>query len=60
VVFVFHRDPDAIFGAQVAHENRDDQRIGLVAGHLHKAGRADVCFVLDPYVPEVLHLEQAG
>src|SRR5712692_6406057 len=51
---------DPILGAEVAQEDRDDQRIGLVAGHLHKTGCAGVGHILDLEMPEELHLEQAS
>src|SRR5438105_3437861 len=48
----------ALSGAKVAHEDRDDQGVGLVAGHLHKAGRAQVPTHLVLEVTEELHLEE--
>src|SRR5712692_496102 len=37
VILIFDRGADAVLGAQVAQENRDDQGVGLVACHLYKA-----------------------
>src|SRR5712692_3905896 len=60
MVLVLQGRLDPILGAEVAQEDRDDQRIRLVAGHLHKTGCAGVGHILDLEMPEVLHLEQAS
>src|SRR5215472_3009875 len=58
VVLVEDRRADAVLSAEVAHEDRDDQRVGLVAGHLHESGGAEARADLVPEVAEVLHLEE--
>jgi hypothetical protein len=58
MILVFHRRLDGVLGAQVPHEDRDDQGIGLITGHLHKAGGADIGLIVSE-VAEVLHLEEA-
>src|SRR5438132_3110508 len=40
MILVADRSAHPIFGAQVTHEDRDNQGVGFVAGHLHKAGSA--------------------
>jgi len=58
MILVADRSADPIFGAQVTHEDRDDQGVGFVAGHLHKAGSAYGLALFISQVPEEFHLEQ--
>src|SRR6266550_5160731 len=58
MILVANRRADPVFGAQVTHEDRDDQGIGFVAGQLHKAGSAQGLAVVIPQVPEEFHLKQ--
>src|SRR6185503_1205853 len=51
---------DPVLGAQVAHEDRDDQGIGFVAGHLDEAAGAEIPRLVVLEVAEVLHLEKAA
>src|SRR5437868_9577889 len=59
MVFVADRRGDAVLGAQVAHEDRDDQGVGFVAGHLDEAGGAEAVALVVLEVAEELHLEEA-
>jgi len=59
VIFVSHLDSDSVLGAEIAHEDRDDESVGFVACHLHETCSAQICSVLDAKVAEELHLEQA-
>src|SRR6202162_2322297 len=59
MVLVFHPRRDSVLRAEVSHEDRDDQRIGLVTGHLHETcGRDGRLRVVQ--VAEVLRLEQTA
>src|SRR5690348_838247 len=58
MVLVEDRCADPVLGAEVAHEDRDDERVGLVAGHLHEAGGAETRTDLVAEVAEELHLEK--
>ena len=60
VVFITHGNRDPVLRTQVAHEDRDDESVRLIAGHLHKAGRAEVPLFFQAEMAEVLHLEEAG
>src|SRR5438045_4268564 len=42
VVFVEDGGADSVLGAEVPQKNRDDQGVGLVAGHLDEAGGAEL------------------
>src|ERR1700730_4843647 len=59
VILVLQCRLDPVLGAEIAHEDRKDEGIGLVAGHLEEAGRARVCDVFNLEMAEVLHLEQS-
>jgi len=60
VIIVLQCGLDPVLGAQVAHEDGDDQRVGLIAGHLDEARGGRIRDVLVLEVAEVLHLEQAA
>src|SRR2546423_2017340 len=59
MILVANRRADSVFGAQIAHEDRDDQGVGFVPRHLHEPGRAQGAAFLISQVPEELHLEEA-
>ena len=42
MILVAQHDRDCVLGREIAQEDRDDQRVGLVARHLHKAGGREV------------------
>src|SRR3981081_2067705 len=46
MVLVSHRRLDAVFRAEVSHEDRDDQRISLISAHLHEPARAGIGFIV--------------
>src|SRR5947209_20547288 len=58
VILVANRCSDPKVGAEVAHEDREDQCIRLVAGHLDEARRTQACALVIAEVAEVLHLEE--
>src|SRR5262249_34909713 len=60
VILVANRSAYAVLGAEVAHEERDDQRVGLVTGRLEEAGGAECFAVVVLEVAEKLHLEEAA
>ncbi len=60
VVLILQGCLDPILGAQVAHEDGNDECVGLIAGHLGEPGGAGVRDVFVLEMPEILHLEQAA
>src|SRR5260370_39234848 len=60
MVLVLQCRLDPVFRAQVAHEDGDDQGVGLVARHLHETRSGGIYDVLVFEVAEVLHLEESA
>src|SRR2546430_11909130 len=60
VILVADRGPNAVLGAEVPHEDRDDQGVGLVARHLDETCSAQIPALFIFQVPEELHLEKAA
>ena len=48
------------YSALMSLEDRDDQRIRLVSGHFHEAGRDDLASFVVLEMAKVLHLEKAA
>src|SRR2546423_11897426 len=58
MVLVANRSSDSVLNTEVPHENRDDQRVGLVACHLHEPRCAQSFAFVISQVSEEFHLEQ--
>src|SRR5690242_8595303 len=58
MVLVTDRGPHSMLGAEVAHEDRDDQSVRFVGRHLDEPARAQTAALVVAEMSEILHLEE--